>query len=126
MTNPVSPVSAEELLPCPFCGKTPSISHFEFGGIPVSSIRCCFSDTGRRYHDDVEVIAAWNRRSPAASGAKVPGFLVNKAERAIHDATHKKGMQTNGPCMAMIEVSHLKALLRYAISAAPLPPDPNV
>jgi len=115
MTNPVSPVSAEAL-PCPHCGSTNLMIITGIHRKPVSCNDCLASAPS---------LANWNRRAPAASGAKVPGFLVKTAERAIHDATHKKGMQTNGPCMATIEVSHLNTLLRYAMAAAPILPNLN-
>lgn len=47
----------------------------------------------------------------------LPEFLIRAAERAIEDATHPKGMHTNGPAIAQIEASKLAAILRHAQAA---------
>jgi hypothetical protein len=52
--------------------------------------------------------------------SKLPGFLKDKVERLIHEATHPTGMHTNGPTYVRIEASQLAMLLRYAQLAAPV------
>mgnify|MGYP001616742376 CR=1 FL=1 len=102
MTDNVSPVSAEEIL-----------NHEE--ALQLAYSRKRESNLARCYID----------LATASSGAKVPGFLIDAAERAIHDAQNPKGMRTNGPCMAMIDASKLAILLRYAQGVAPQSTSPT-
>jgi hypothetical protein len=39
------------------------------------------------------------------------GYPARKAARNLYRALHPTGMHTNGPCMVLVEVSHLHALL---------------
>ena len=51
-------------------------------------------------------------------------FIIRKIEQAIHDAKHPKGMHTNGPCMAQIEVTHLERLFRAYRALPPTSSEP--
>lgn len=76
MTTPVSPVSAEELLPCPFCG-----SDAKLCDLAGWEIHCqCGAEMVLPLPDKEPLIAAWNRRSPAASGAVSTGEVINHEE----------------------------------------------
>jgi hypothetical protein len=59
-------------------------------------------------------------QAPIQSGIPpVAGFIIDKIERAIHDAKNPKSMHTNGPCIAHIEVTCLERLLRAHLAAVP-------
>jgi hypothetical protein len=51
-----------ELLPCPFCGRTPKPTLVNFGGVPHWYIRCCIVDTCNR-KSEANAIARWNTRA---------------------------------------------------------------
>lgn len=135
MTNPVSPVSAEEpkLLSCPFCGTegdriiiqthephTHAFATFMPDHPGSATIECGGCSVGMIADTKEKVIAAWNRRAP--SGAKVPeGYALVPIE------------PTDEMALAAIKASLMHTGLingvpqyKAMIAAAPLPPDPNL
>lgn len=63
-----------KLLPCPFCGEAEELYqalHGMGGGVPfaIDCLGCGMDFTPREGND---VVAAWNRRVPAASPAERP------------------------------------------------------
>lgn len=64
-TTPASPVSAEEVLPCPFCNST-NLNIIK--GIHRKPVACndCLGNSPS--------LENWNRSATAPSGAKVPGW----------------------------------------------------
>lgn len=72
------------------------------------------------FEDVLSLLASQPSAVPqAASASKLPEFLTRKVEQAIHDAKNPKGMRTNGPCIAHIEVTHLERLYRAVSAAVP-------
>jgi Lar family restriction alleviation protein len=92
MTATVSPVSPEELLPCPHCGGTNIVGpmYCEYSGDahkPHTWIECedCPAFMEVWTPEVADAIAAWNRRATAPSGAKVPQW--QPIETAPKDGT---------------------------------------
>ncbi len=59
--------------------------------------------------------------APMGAAPQVAQFIIDKIERAIHDAKNPKGMRTNGPCYAQVEVTCLERLLRAYLSTPAIP-----
>ena len=125
----VSPVSADEIKPCPFCGaggdriiiqEQEPHKHAFATFMPdhhgSATIECAGCNIGMVEDTKEKVIAAWNRRAPAASGATPEGWKLVPVEPTPEMViAFNRGIDflTWGDCF------------RAMIAAAPLPPDPN-
>jgi hypothetical protein len=84
----------------------------KYGGKP------CEGEPFDRLDELLKSLTVAQASEPVAT--RVPQFIVSKVEQAISAAQNPVGMRTNGPCMAMVEVSQLKRLLHCA-TATPAP-----
>ena len=64
-----------ELKPCPFCGASAELKHYDIGVYCVTCSRCFASMGG--YPKEEQVVEAWNRRVPDINieMAKAKGYL---------------------------------------------------
>lgn len=117
MTNPVSPVSAEELLPCPFCGSDATLRD-----LAGWEIHCqCGVEMVLPQPDKEPLIVAWNRRTPAASGATPEGYALVPVEPT--EEMHVAAVRTIIRCTGNADFP--PRVWRAMIAAAPIPPDPT-
>jgi len=139
MTAPVSPVSAEELRPCPFCGAEPLLQeiaphthNIKFGDWKMPdhhgswTIECPACECGMIADTQEKVTSSWNRRSPAASGATPDGYALVPIEPTQEMRTagnDRMDRLNNEP--GRITADRAYYAYRAMIAAAPLPPDPN-
>lgn len=98
MTEPEI-MSAEALLPCPFCGASARAAE-KLGGYPVYFVKCgsCGSETDKYVSADAAAVA-WNRRAlPPVEDAEIAGLLAPvdaiADESAIISVRYAKALAT--------------------------------
>lgn len=63
-------MTSKELMPCPFCGKTPKVSDGTYSGSAIHvSCRCGAQLFGGRNHfsSEEEAVSSWNHRQQVAA-----------------------------------------------------------
>lgn len=124
---------SDGLLPCPFCGSEPLLSHLDSDqwGIDCTSEDCLASTTWGSFARKCEAAAAWNRRSseaPDAVGAAeaaVGRWVYRRIDRLIDSAPgtpEAAELLFLAAITGSIEEYGEDACVDYALSQHPAPP----